>query len=157
MTHTTDGHASASARGPLPEPPGPPGTWRDRESRLRDQANALDVLIREDLSRGRALAFLLCAGVVTLVAAFVPVMVVDAAGSESREATDVAVAAALSVLLVAIAVSALLVLKKLRKRSVQRHESLQQWAAVDRGHDAEFPARCSTQGYPHGRFFYTTE
>ncbi|MGW1216241.1 hypothetical protein ACWD5F_42080 [Streptomyces sp. NPDC002499] len=102
MTHTTDGHASAPARNSLPEPPGPPNTWWDRESRLRDQANALDALIREDLSRGRALAFLLCAGVVTLVAALVPVMVVDAADSESSEATDAAVAAVLGIAMLAV-------------------------------------------------------
>jgi hypothetical protein len=42
--------------------PGAPDIWPDRASRLRDQASALDVLVREDLSPGRAFVFLLCAG-----------------------------------------------------------------------------------------------
>jgi hypothetical protein len=113
------------------------------------------LLIREDLSRGRGFAFLLCAGVVTLVAGLVPVMVIDAAGSKTSSTTDVAVASALGVVMLAIlAVPALLFLRALRKRSGQRFVLLRQWAAVDRGHDAEFPIRYGTEGYPHRRFFY---
>lgn len=161
MMNTTDGHTQAATRtsplraAPLPESPGAPSVWPDRASRLREQANVLGVLIREDLSLSRALAFLLCAGVVTLVAGVVPAVVIDAAVSDTSEATDVAVAAVLGVLLIAVlAVPALLVLRALRKRSARRFELLRQWAAVDRGHDSEFPARYGTQGYPHGRFFY---
>lgn len=139
----------------LPESPGAADMWPDHASRLREQADALGVLIREDLSRGRALLFLLCSGVVTLVARAVPAMVIDAAASDTSEATDVAVAAVLGVILIIVlAVPALLVLRALRKRSTRRFELLRQWAAVDRGHDSEFPARYGTQGYPHGRFFY---
>ncbi|MFF4250900.1 hypothetical protein ACFY1L_06820 [Streptomyces sp. NPDC001663] len=155
MTNTTNGHTSTSARASLPEPPGTPDAWPDRASRLSDQAKALDTLLREDLSRGRALGFLLCAGVVTLVAGIVPAMLVDAATSDTSEATDVAVAAVLGLVLLALlAVPALLVLRAFRKRSAKRFALLQQWAAVDRGHDAEFPTSYGAQGYPHGRFFY---
>ncbi|MET9758703.1 hypothetical protein ABZ016_06550 [Streptomyces sp. NPDC006372] len=140
---------------PLPEPPGTPGSWPDRAARLQDQAEALDVLIREDLARGRALAFLLCAGVVTLVAGLVPPMVIDASGSETSDTTDVAVAVVLGIVLLAIvAVPALFILRALGKRSARRFELLRQWAAVDRGHDADFPRRYGAEGYPHGRFFY---
>ncbi|WP_030249844.1 hypothetical protein [Streptomyces violens] len=161
MTNTTNGHPPAPARtfpfrsAPLPASPGAPDSWPDRASRLRDQADALGALIREDLSRGRAIVFLLCAGLVTLTVGMVPAMVIDAAGSETGVSTDVAVETALGVVMLAVlAVPALLVLRALRKRSVQRFELLRQWAAVDRGHDAEFPLRYGTQGYPHGRFFY---
>ncbi|WP_405870291.1 hypothetical protein [Streptomyces sp. NBC_00005] len=134
-----------------------PSSWLDRASRLSDQRDALDVLIREDLSRTRALAFLLCAGAVTLVSALAPAMVVGAVDSESSEATDVAVAVVLGVVLLAVlGIPALLVLRAFRKRSARRFELLQQWAAVDRGHDADFPTSYGTQGYPHGRFFYAT-
>ncbi|MEV0604096.1 hypothetical protein AB0I82_33015 [Streptomyces sp. NPDC050315] len=82
-------------------------------------------------------------------------MVIDAAGSGTGDSTDVAVAVVPAVLMLAVlAVPALLVLRALRKRSVQRFELMRQWAAVDRGHDAEFPLRYGTQGYPHGRFIY---
>lgn len=159
-TNTANGHSPARTSlfraAPLPEPPGAPDSWPDRGSRLQDQAKALGMLVREDMSRGRALVFLLCAGVVTLVAGLVPAMVINAAGSESSETTDVAVAAVLAFVLLAIlAVPALLVLRALRKRSVRRFELLQQWAAVDRGHDADFPTSYGTEGYPHGRFFYS--
>lgn len=155
MTNTTNGHTSALSGASLPEPPATPEAWPNRASRLSDQTKALDTLIRDDLSRGRALVFLLCAGIVTLVAGLVPAMVVDAATSETSDATDVAVAAVLGVLLLAVfTVPALLVLRTFRKRSVKRFELLQQWAAVERGHDAEFPTLYGAQGYPHGRFFY---
>jgi peptidoglycan/LPS O-acetylase OafA/YrhL len=68
---------------------------------LQDQGQALDMLVRENLSRGPTLAFLLCAGVVTLVAGLVPMMVMDAAGSASGDTTDVAVASVLGLLLLA--------------------------------------------------------
>ncbi|MBZ4014641.1 hypothetical protein CCS38_02515 [Streptomyces purpurogeneiscleroticus] len=91
----------------------------------------------------------------TLTVGMVPAMVIDAAGSGTGGSTDVAVAAVLGVVMLAVlAVPALLVLRALRKRSVQRFALMQQWAAVDRGHDAEFPDRYGTQGYPHGRFFF---
>ncbi|MFF7483969.1 hypothetical protein ACFZBC_00550 [Streptomyces luteogriseus] len=113
------------------------------------------MLVREDLSRGRALVFLLCAGVVTLVAGLDPAMVIDAADSASSDTTDVAVASVLGLLLLAVlAVPALFVLRALRMRSARRFELLRQWAAVDRGPDADFPARYGAEGYPHGRFFY---
>ncbi|MFC6061795.1 hypothetical protein [Streptomyces ochraceiscleroticus] len=108
MTNTTNGHPPAPARtspfraAPLPASPGAPDSWPDRASRLRDQADALGTLIREDLSRGRALVFLLCAGLVTLTAGLVPAMVIDAAGSETGDSTDVAVATALGVVLLAV-------------------------------------------------------
>ncbi|MEU6255337.1 hypothetical protein [Streptomyces sp. NPDC047043] len=161
MTNTTEADSPTPARTSslrpvgFPKPPSAPDSWPDRPSRLRDQATTLNALIREDLSRGRALASLLCTGAVTLAAALVPVMVVDAASSDTSEATDVAVAAVLGVVLLALlAVPALLVLRAFRKRSVERFALLQQWAAVDRGHDAEFPTSYGAQGYPHGRFFY---
>ncbi|MET9526859.1 hypothetical protein [Streptomyces coeruleorubidus] len=159
-TNTTNGHSptrtSFFRATPLPEPPGAPDSWPDRSSRLQDQANALGMLVREDLSRGRALVFLLCAGVVTLVAGLVPAMVIDAADSESSDTTDVAVAVVLAaVLLAVLAVPALLVLGALRKRSARRFKLLRQWAAVDRGHDADFPTSYGAEGYPHGRFFYS--
>lgn len=147
--------SSPRAASSLPKSPSVADMWPDPASRLREQADALGVLIREDLSRGRALFFLLCAGVVTLVAGAVPAMVIDAAASDTSEATDIAVAAVLGVILIIVlAVPALLVLRSLRQRSTRRFELLRQWAAVDRGHDSEFPARYGTQGYPHGRFFY---
>ncbi|WP_405506928.1 hypothetical protein [Streptomyces purpurascens] len=157
-TNTTNSPARTSLfrSAPLPEPPSAPDSWPDRGSRLQDQAKALDVLVREDLSRGRALVFLLCAGVVTLVAGLVPAMVIDAADSQSGDTTDVAVAVVLGIVLLAIvAVPALLVLRALRKRSARRLELLRQWAAVDRGHDSDFPTSYGTEGYPHGRFFYS--
>ncbi|MFC9126973.1 hypothetical protein ACFT4A_09015 [Streptomyces sp. NPDC057099] len=159
-TNTTNGHSPARTSlfraAPLPEPPGAPDSWPDRGSRLQDQAKALGMLVREDLSRGRALVFLLCAGVVTLVAGLVPAMVIDAADSESSDTTDVAVTVVLGVVLLAIVtVPALLVLRALRKRSARRLELLRQWAAVDRGYDSEFPTDYGTEGYPHGRFFYS--
>lgn len=107
MTNPTNGHA-ASARASLfraaalPGSPGTTDSWPDRAVRLQDQAQALGMLIREDLSRGRALAFLLCAGVVTLVAGLVPAMVIDAAGSESSDTTEVVVAVVLGFVLLAI-------------------------------------------------------
>ncbi|MEU0384486.1 hypothetical protein [Streptomyces chartreusis] len=159
-TNTTNGHSPARTSlfraAPLPQASGAPDSWPDRGSRLQDQAKALSMLVREDLSRGRALVFLLCAGVVTLAAGLVPAMVIDAADSESRDSTDIAVAVVLAVvLLVILAVPALLVLRALRKRSIRRFELLRQWAAVDRGHDADFPTSYGTEGYPHGRFFYS--
>ncbi|GAA2544999.1 hypothetical protein GCM10010423_50440 [Streptomyces levis] len=158
-TNTNDGHPPARASflraAPLPDPPGAPDSWPDRGSRLRDQGQALAVLIREDLARSRALVFLLCAGVVTLVAGLVPAMVIDAAESEANDSTDVAVTVVLGVVLLAVvAVPALIVLGALRKRSTKRFELLRQWAAVDRGPDSDFPARYGAEGYPHGRFFY---
>lgn len=158
MTNNT--HAQSSSRGsafraaPLPEPPGPPSFWPDRATLLRDQANALGALVREDLSRARATIFLVCAVVVTAVAALTPVLVVDAATSEGNDATDVAVTAVLACLLLAIfAIPALLVLRSLRARGARRRELLHQWAAVDRGYDAEFPSGYGSRGYPHARFF----
>ncbi|MCW8379533.1 hypothetical protein [Streptomyces justiciae] len=161
MTNTTNGHPPAPARtslfraAPLPEPPDVPSSWPDRASRLKDQASALNTLIREDLSRGRALVFLLCAALVTLVAGLVPAMVIDAADSEPDNSTDVAVAVVLGVVMLAVlAVPALFVLRAFRKRSTKRFELLTKWAAVDRSHDSDFPTRYGTRGYPHGRFFY---
>jgi hypothetical protein len=160
MTTNINGRSSARASlfraAPLPEPPGAPDSWPDRGARLRDQGQALDALVHEDLSRGRALVFLVCAGVVTLVAGLVPAMVIDAADSASGDTTDVMVASMLGLLLLGVlAVPALLVLRTLRKRSARRFELLRQWAATDRGHDSDFPTRYGAEGYPHGRFFYS--
>jgi hypothetical protein len=83
-------------------------------------------------------------------------MVMDAAGSASGDTTDVAVASVLGLLLLALlTVPALFVLCALRMRSARRFELLRQWAAADRGPDADFPTRYGAEGYPHGRFFYS--
>ncbi|MEV7884227.1 hypothetical protein ACWD3I_37340 [Streptomyces sp. NPDC002817] len=91
----------------------------------------------------------------TLIAGLVPAMVIDAADSETGDSTDVAVSVVLGVVMLAVvAVPALLVLRAFRKRTAKRFHLMQQWAAVDRSHDSEFPTRYGTRGYPHGRFFY---
>ncbi|MFF1375750.1 hypothetical protein [Streptomyces sp. NPDC058308] len=154
MTNTT--HADPSPRGslfraaPLPEGPGPAGAWPERAGLLGAQSEALRKLMREDLSRGRGLAFLLCAGLVTLVAVLVPVLLADAASSDSD---DFAVSVAGCVLLVIVALPALLVLRALRARGRRRRRLLGEWAAADRGHDSEIPSGYGSQGSPHSRFF----
>jgi hypothetical protein len=82
-------------------------------------------------------------------------MLIDASDSEASDSTDIAVTVVLGIVLLAVvAVPALFVLHALRKRSTRRFALLRQWAAVDRGPDAEFPAHYGAGGYPHGRFFY---
>ncbi|MBW5424692.1 hypothetical protein GKQ77_24530 [Streptomyces sp. BG9H] len=157
MTNTTD--AGSSSRGslfraaPLPEEPGPGRAWPDRAALLRAQSEALKVLTREDLSRGRGVVFFLCSAVVTLVAVLIPVLVADALGGEGRDADSAAVTAAVCLLLAIIALPALLVLRSLRARGARRSRLLRQWAAVDRGHDSEIPGGYGSQGSPHPRFF----
>ncbi|MFD6436144.1 hypothetical protein [Streptomyces venezuelae] len=157
MTNTSN--ASSSPRAslfrapPLPEDPGSPQAWPDRAALLRAQAESLKTLMREDLSRGRGLAFLLCSAVVTLVAVLGPVLVVDAATGETRETNDVAVSVAVCFLLALIALPAFLVLRSLRARGMRRRRLLREWAAVDRGHDSEIPSGYGSQGSPHSRFF----
>ncbi|MFD4631834.1 hypothetical protein ACFVYR_27580 [Streptomyces sp. NPDC058284] len=154
MTNTT--HADSSPRGslfraaPLPEGPGPAGAWPERADLLRVQSEALRKLMREDLSRGRGLVFLLCAGLATLVAVLVPVLLADAASSDSD---DFAVSVAGCLLLVIVALPALLVLRSLRARGLRRRRLLREWAAADRGHDSEIPSGYGSQGSPHSRFF----
>ncbi|MGW6270835.1 hypothetical protein [Streptomyces sp. NPDC055060] len=109
--------------------------------------------MREDLSRGRALAFLLCSGVVTLVAVLIPVLAADSVTSEDGDATGLAATAVACLLLAILALPALLVLRSLRARGVRRSRLLRQWAAVDRGHDSAFPSDYGSQGSPHSRFF----
>ncbi len=139
---------------PLPEPPGAVRVWQDRDALLRCQADVLGRLVREDLSRGRAWVFLVCAVVVTAVVTLVPVLVFDAATAQNSDSTDVAVTAVLACLLLAVfALPALGVLRSLRVRGVQRRELMRQWAAVDRGYDSEFPTGYGSGGYPHSRFF----
>lgn len=161
MTNTTDSQQGRQNRpspfraAPLPDAPRAVADWPDRASRVREQQEALAALVREDLSRARALAFLVCAVVVTFVAGVVPVMVVDAAEAEGSETTDVAVSLVLGLVLLAVlALPALAVLRGLRRRSSRRFTLMREWAAVERGHDAEFPTQYGVQGYPHGRFFY---
>ncbi|MFE0805031.1 hypothetical protein [Streptomyces sp. NPDC058812] len=161
MTNTTNSHQTGQNRpsrfraAPLPDAPRAVADWPDRASRVRDQQEALAALVREDLSRARALTFLVCAVVVTFVAGVVPVMVVDAAEAEGSETTDVAVSLVLGLVLLAVlALPASAVLRGLRRRSSRRFTLMRQWAAVERGHDAEFPTQYGVQGYPHGRFFY---
>ncbi|UFQ15948.1 MULTISPECIES: hypothetical protein [Streptomyces] len=157
MTNTTD--VGSSPRGslfratPLPEEPGPARSWPDRAALLRAQSEALKVLMREDLSRVRGVAFFLCSTVVTLVAVLIPVLVVDALGGEDRDADNAAVTTAVCLLLGIIALPALLVLRSLRARGVRRSRLLRQWAAVDRGPDSEIPGGYGSQGSPHSRFF----
>lgn len=158
MTNTTNDRTSRS-RGslraaPLPEGPGEASSWGDRSSLLRAQADAVGVLVREDLSRGRAAVFLVCAVVLTAVCALVPVVLVDAATSEGTDSTDVAVAATLACMMLTVfAVPALLGLRALKVRSGRRRQLMRQWAAVDRGYDSEFPSAYGARGYPHPRFF----
>ena len=162
MTNTTNGHpaprAARPARfrsAPLPDAPPSSAHRSDRASLVRAQEEALGALVREDLARGRAFTFLVCAAVVAFVAGVVPVMVVDAAKAEGGDSTDVAVSLVLGLVLLAVlAVPALLVLRALRRRALRRFGLMRQWAAVDRGHDAEFPTRYGVHGYPHARFFY---
>ncbi|MFH8606691.1 hypothetical protein ACH4D5_04280 [Streptomyces sp. NPDC018029] len=158
MTNTTS--ARSSSRGslfraaPLPDEPGSASTWPDRAGLLRAQSEALNALVREDLSRGRGFAFFLCSAAVTLVALLVPVLVADAATSEDGGGSDAAVAVVgAGLLFVVVALPALLVLRSLRVRGVRRKRLLQQWGAVDRGHDSEIPAGYGSQGSPHARFF----
>ncbi|MEU1149196.1 hypothetical protein ABZ380_26800 [Streptomyces sp. NPDC005901] len=138
---------------PLPEGPGPVGALPDRASLLRAQSEALQKLMREDLSRSRGLVFVLCAVLVTLVAVLVPVLLTDAA---SNGGDDVAVSVAGCVLLVFVASPALLVLRSLRARGGRRRRLLREWAAVDRGHGSEIPPGYGSQGFPHSRFFNAT-
>ncbi|MFF3710043.1 hypothetical protein [Streptomyces phaeochromogenes] len=99
-------------------------------------------------------AFLLGAVVLTGVAALVPVVIVDAATADGNDAMDVAVAAVLACMLLAVlGVPALLVLRAWRSRGRQRSQLMREWAAVDRGHDSEFPSAYGSRGYPHSRFF----
>ncbi|WAL95801.1 hypothetical protein [Streptomyces sp. Je 1-369] len=156
MTNTsnagTSSRASLFRAPPLPEGPGSPQAWPDRAALLRAQAEALKALMREDLSRGRGLAFLVCAAVVTLVAVLAPVLVVDAATGEGGDTNDVAVSVAVCVLLAVIALPALLVLRSLRARGVRRRRLLGEWAAIERGCDSEIPSGYGSQGSPHSRF-----
>ncbi|WP_409239300.1 hypothetical protein [Streptomyces sp. PA5.6] len=108
--------------------------------------------MREDLSRARGLAFLLCSAVVTFVAMLAPVLVVDAATNESGDTNDVAVSVVVCLFLAVIALPALLVLRSLRVRGTQRRQLLREWAAIDRGHDSEIPSGYGSQGSPHSRF-----
>ncbi|TLS42919.1 hypothetical protein FE633_28400 [Streptomyces montanus] len=159
MTNTSNERPSPQGSlfraAPLPEAPGAPTSSADRVTLLRAQADALNALVREDLSRGRSAVFLLCAVVLTAVCALVPVVMIDVATSkDGNDATDVAVAGVLACLLLALlALPALLVLRRLRVRGVQRRRLMEQWAAVDRGYDSEFPSVYGSQGYPHARFF----
>ncbi|MGW7076618.1 hypothetical protein [Streptomyces sp. NPDC054866] len=138
---------------PLPEGPRSADSWPDRAALLRAQSETLNGLVREDLSRGRGLAFLLCSGVVTLVAILIPVLAAESTTSEDGDAAGVAVTVAGCLLLVVLALPALLVLRSLRARGLRRSQLLSQWAAVDRGHDSEFPSGYGSQGSPHSRFF----
>lgn len=137
--------------------PGETGSQPAGVALLREQEDALRLLVQEDLSRGRALFFFLSATAVTLVAGMVPAVVLDAVVSETSTTTDVAAAVVTGIVLIAaLAVPALFTLCALRNRSVRRFELLRQWAAVDRGPESKFPLRYGTQGYPHGRFFYAS-
>ncbi|MFF0007998.1 hypothetical protein ACFYQT_31805 [Streptomyces tibetensis] len=115
---------------PLPDPPGAPASWPDRASRVRDQGQALDMLLREDLSRGRALV--LCAGVVTMVAGLVPAMMIDAAAASS-DTSDVQMAGVLGLLL--LAVPALLLLRALPSEESRDDQTGQQ--SEDGGSDIQ--------------------
>ncbi|WP_326730055.1 hypothetical protein [Streptomyces phaeochromogenes] len=159
MTNTTNDRpvprkGSPFRAAPLPEGPGEAGSFGDRASLVRAQSDALGVLIREDLSRSRMAVFLLGAVVLTGVAALAPVVIVDTATAGGNDATDVAVAAVLAcVLLAVLGAPALLVLRALRSRGRQRSRLMREWAAVDRGYDSEFPSAYGSRGYPHSRFF----
>ncbi|WP_461083459.1 hypothetical protein [Streptomyces deserti] len=59
-------------------------------------------------------------------------------------------------LLTVLAFPALLGLWALRRRSAQRFALMRQWAAFDRGHEAECPTRYGTQRHSHGRFVYAS-
>lgn len=148
QTSGTDPERSA------PTAPTAPGR---RSALLEAQRAALGALVKEDLSRGRAAAFVVCALVLTVTAGLVPVLVLDAvesADAGTGDATDVAVTAVLACVLLAVfAVPALLVLRSLRVRGLRRAELLRAWAAVDRGADADFPRGYGSRGYPHARFF----
>lgn len=156
MTNTTSDRASTRRSplhaGPLPDPPGPPESWPDRPELLRAQAQALGALVREDLSKVRAVGFFLCAVMVSFTAVVVPAVMADTLTSDTSDSVDVAVSAVLSALLLAvITVPALLVLRAFRLRARRRWHLLREWAAVDREHDAQFPTTYGTQT-PHARF-----
>ncbi|QEU92540.1 hypothetical protein [Streptomyces kanamyceticus] len=138
---------------PLPDPPGAAESWPGRSELLRSQEQALDTLVREDLSRARAGAFLLCALAVSFTVMLVPAGMADTLTSDTSNGVDVAVSVVLSaLLLVGVTVPALLVLRKLHTRTTRRWHLLREWAAVDRGHDSLFPTAYGAQA-PHARFF----
>lgn len=158
MTDTTNARSSSGGSlfrsAPLPEEPESAHSWPERAALLRAQSEALARLVREDLSRGRGFAFLVCSAGMTLAALLVPVLVADAATTAEGDGAEVAVAAVAACLLLAIiALPALLVLRSLRARGLRRSRLLRQWAAVDRGYDSEFPSGYGSQGSPHPRFF----
>ncbi|MFE0132021.1 hypothetical protein ACFWY6_10655 [Streptomyces sp. NPDC059037] len=156
MTDTTSDRPSTRRSpmraAPMPDPPGPPESWPDRPELLRAQTQALDTLVREDLSRVRAAAFFLCALAVSFTGMVVPAVMTDTLISDTSDTVDVAVSAVLfAVLLAVVTVPALLVLRAWRIRARRRWHLLREWAAVDRGHDAQFPTAYGTQT-PHARF-----
>ncbi|MFI7316400.1 hypothetical protein [Streptomyces venezuelae] len=158
MTDTTG--ADTTTRGsllrrtppPLPGEPGPASAWPDRESLLRAQSEALKTVMREDLSRRRAWAFVTCAAVTTLVTALIPVLIADAVTHADADTPEAASAAVGCLVLTLVAVPPLLVLRSLRARAKERSRLLRQWAAVDRGHDSSIPPGYGSQGAPHSRF-----
>lgn len=137
---------------PLPAPPCAPRSWPDRSELLRAQAQTLNTLVREDLSRARAAVYLLCALALSLAVTLAPAAMADTLTSDTSDSGDVAVSAvAVIILLSVFAVPSLLVLRALSDRAAQRWRLLRAWAAVDRGHDAPFPAGYGIQT-PHARF-----
>ncbi|MEU6678216.1 hypothetical protein [Streptomyces sp. NPDC046925] len=99
----------------------------------------------------RAFAYFLCAAAVSFTAVIVPAVLTDTLTSDTRDAADVAVSTVISGLLLAVVtVPALLVLRTLRVRAGQRWHLLREWAAMYRGHDAQFPTTYGTQT-PHVR------
>ncbi|ATL29706.1 hypothetical protein [Streptomyces formicae] len=157
MTDTTGDRPTARRSplraAPLPDPPGAAESWPDRSELLRSQEQALDTLVREDLSRARAGAFLLCALAVSCTVMFVPAGMANTLTSDTRDGVDVAASVVLSAfLLVVVTVPALLVLRKLHTRTTRRWHLLREWAAVHRGRDSLFPTAYGAQA-PHARFF----
>ncbi|MEV6313656.1 hypothetical protein [Streptomyces sp. NPDC051776] len=115
----------------------PVSSYPDRAALLRDRADSLRVLIRADLSRPRALLFLLCAVAMSCFPVLAPGLFVDAIAGDDSTATELAVAFTLTATALGVfGVIPALTLHRMRGRSRHRWSAIQRWVVLDRHPEA---------------------
>ncbi|MFI8998604.1 hypothetical protein [Streptomyces sp. NPDC053542] len=130
----TDLAAARQRRGEPYPGPDPVQAYPDRAALLRERAQALNSLVREDFSRLRALYFLGCAGLLVAAVALAAGSATDAvqAGADGhggeRMSTDLITFAAT----VVAAGAALLGLRSIRSRDRLRWQRIRAWYVLER-------------------------
>ncbi|MEV0600033.1 hypothetical protein AB0I82_12155 [Streptomyces sp. NPDC050315] len=130
---STGGTAARRRRGEPYPAPGPVQAYPNRAALLRERAQALNSLVREDFSRLRGLGFLLCAGVLVVAVALGVGSVTDAVqagidGESERLRSDLIGTPAT----VVAAGIALLGLRAIRSRDRLRWQRIRAWYVLER-------------------------